>query len=71
MTLDQAADAFASEVAAGALPSVRQIQTRARTGRPRAQQIQTHLAALMDAGTITPVNALSDAQTRECERIPA
>jgi hypothetical protein len=57
MTLDEAAREFETEVAVGERPSLRQIQTRCHTGRPRAQQIQTHLVAIMGARGIASVSA--------------
>ena len=41
----QAAQAFAEQIATGALPSIRTIRSRPRVGQPRAQQIRAHLAA--------------------------
>lgn len=69
MSLKEAADEFATEIAVGERPSLRQIQTRCRTGRPRAQQIQTHLVALIDARTDAPVDARTDSQARVREPV--
>ena len=44
----QAAEAFAADVAAGHLPSIRAIRSRLHVGQPRAQQIRAYLAALAD-----------------------
>lgn len=45
----QAAEAFAGEVAAGRVPSVRAIRARLHVGQPRAQRVRTYLAALCNA----------------------
>jgi hypothetical protein len=47
-----AAQAFATELAAGQVPSVRVIRARLHVGQPRAQRIRAHLAAFngMQAG---------------------
>jgi hypothetical protein len=45
----QAADAFAAEVAAGRLPSVRAIRARLHVGQPRAQRVRAYLATLTGA----------------------
>jgi hypothetical protein len=45
----QAAEAFASEVAAGRVPSVRAIRARLHIGQPRAQQVRAYLTALVNA----------------------
>jgi hypothetical protein len=63
MTLEAAAHEFATEVAVGERPSLRQIQTRCHTGRPRAQQIQTHLVAIIGARGIASVSAPVSAST--------
>jgi hypothetical protein len=42
----QAAEEFASEVAAGRVPSVRMIRARLHIGQPRAQRIRAYLSAL-------------------------
>ena len=42
----QAARAFAGELAAGRVPSVRAIRARLHVGQPRAQRIRAYLAAL-------------------------
>ena len=42
----QAAHAFAVELAAGRVPSVRAIRTRMHVGQPRAQRVRAYLAAL-------------------------
>ncbi|GAA1710953.1 hypothetical protein GCM10009745_68750 [Kribbella yunnanensis] len=43
----QAADAFAADVSAGRLPTVRAIRLRLRVGQPRAQRVQTYLSGLI------------------------
>jgi hypothetical protein len=43
----QAADAFAADVSAGHLPTVRAIRMRLRVGQPRAQRLQTYLSTLI------------------------
>jgi len=45
----QAAEAFAGEVAAGRVPSVRAIRARLDVGQPRAQQVRAYLTALTNA----------------------
>jgi hypothetical protein len=45
----RAAVVFATELAAGRTPSIRAIRSRLHIGQPRAQQIRTHLAALVHA----------------------
>ena len=45
----QAAQAFAVELAAGRVPSVRAIRARLHVGQPRAQRVRAYLAALNDA----------------------
>jgi len=45
----QAAGAFAAEVAAGRLPSVRAIRARLHVGQPRAQRVRAYLATLTGA----------------------
>jgi hypothetical protein len=42
----KAAQAFAVELAAGRVPSVRAIRARLHVGQPRAQRIRAYLAAL-------------------------
>jgi hypothetical protein len=42
----QAAEAFAAEVAAGRVPSVRMIRARLHVGQPRAQRVRAYLSAL-------------------------
>jgi Protein of unknown function (DUF2637) len=42
----QAAQAFAGELAAGRVPSVRAIRARLHVGQPRAQRVRAYLAAL-------------------------
>jgi hypothetical protein len=42
----QAAQAFAAELAAGRVPSVRAIRARLHVGQPRAQRVRAYLAAL-------------------------
>lgn len=42
----QAADIFAEQLAAGTVPPIRAIRSTLRVGQPRAQQIQTYLAAI-------------------------
>jgi hypothetical protein len=41
----RAAEEFADEVAAGAVPSIRAIRARLHVGQPRAQQVSAHLSA--------------------------
>jgi hypothetical protein len=43
----RAADAFADDVAAGRIPTIRTIRARLRVGQPRAQQVRAHLSALV------------------------
>jgi hypothetical protein len=45
----QAAQAFAGELAAGRVPSVRAIRGRLHVGQPRAQRVRAYLAALNGA----------------------
>jgi hypothetical protein len=45
----QAAEAFAGEIAAGRVPSVRAIRARMHVGQPRAQQVRAYLTALVKA----------------------
>jgi hypothetical protein len=45
----QASHAFAVELAAGRVPSVRAIRARLHVGRPRAQRVRVYLAALNGA----------------------
>lgn len=50
----QAADAFAEDLAAGRIPTVRAIRFRLRVGQPRAQRVRAYLSALVaaqDGGT--------------------
>jgi hypothetical protein len=68
MSLEEAAREFASEIETRDLVSLREIQTRCRTGRPRAQIILDHLVALMDARPVASVPASAE---NERERIPA
>jgi hypothetical protein len=42
----QAAQAFAVDLAAGRVPSVRAIRARLHVGQPRAQRVRAYLAAL-------------------------
>jgi hypothetical protein len=42
----RAAQAFAVELAAGRVPSVRAIRARLHVGQPRAQRVRAYLAAL-------------------------
>jgi hypothetical protein len=51
----QAARAFAGELAAGRVPSVRVIRARLRVGQPRAQRVRAYLAALNDAQAGVPL----------------
>jgi hypothetical protein len=46
----RAAAEFADEVAARRTPSIRAIRARLHVGQPRAQQVQTHLGTLIEAG---------------------
>jgi hypothetical protein len=50
----QAAQAFAVELAAGRVPSVRAIRAQLHLGQPRAQRVRAYLAALN--GTQTGVS---------------
>ncbi|HEX6520549.1 MAG TPA: DUF2637 domain-containing protein [Streptosporangiaceae bacterium] len=50
----QAAEAFASEVAAGRVPSVRAIRARLHVGQPRAQQVRAYLATLANVEARRP-----------------
>jgi hypothetical protein len=45
----RAAQAFADEVAAGRVPSVRAIRTQLHVGQPRAHRLRAHLAGLVTA----------------------
>lgn len=45
----QAADAFAEDVSAGRVPTVRAIRMRLRVGQPRAQRVRTYLSTLISA----------------------
>ena len=45
----QAAEAFAGEVAAGRVPSVRAIRARLHVGQPRAQRVRAYLTARTNA----------------------
>ena len=45
----RAAQAFAVELAAGRVPSVRAIRARLHVGQPRAQRVRAYLAALTGA----------------------
>jgi hypothetical protein len=45
----QAVEAFAREVAAGRVPSVRTIRARLHVGQPRAQRVRAYLAVLINA----------------------
>lgn len=47
---EPAARVFAAELAAGDVPSIRQIRARMHVGQPRAKQIQAQLEALTPAG---------------------
>ncbi len=42
----RAEEAFAADLAAGQVPSIRVIRSRMRVGQPRAQQVRRHLASL-------------------------
>jgi hypothetical protein len=46
----RAAWGFVGDVAAGRRPSIRAIRARLHVGQPRAQQVQAHLGALIEAG---------------------
>jgi hypothetical protein len=50
----QAAQAFAVELAAGRMPSVRAIRARLHVGQPRAQRVSAYLAALNGAQAGVP-----------------
>jgi hypothetical protein len=45
----QAVEAFAGELAAGRVPSVRAIRARLHVEQPRAQQARAYLTALVNA----------------------
>jgi hypothetical protein len=45
----QAAQAFAVELAAGCVPSVRAIRARLHVGQPRAQRVRAYLSGLNGA----------------------
>jgi hypothetical protein len=47
----QAATAFADDLAAGRVPSIRAIRSYLHVGQPRAQQVRSHLAALAQLGS--------------------
>ena len=47
---ETAAEAFAEQLAADRVPSIRVIRARLRVGQPRAQRIRDHLATLAQAG---------------------
>lgn len=51
----QAAQAFAVELAAGRVPSVRAIRARLHVGQPRAQRVRAYLAALNGAQPGVPL----------------
>ena len=51
----QAAQAFAVELAAGCVPSVRTIRARLHVGLPRAQRVRAYLAALNDTQAGAPL----------------
>jgi hypothetical protein len=51
----QAAQAFAVELAAGRVPSVRAIRARLHVGQPRGQRVRAYLAALNDAHAGVPL----------------
>lgn len=44
----QAAETFADQLGTGTLPSIRAIRSALHVGQPRAQEIQTYLAALVE-----------------------
>ena len=45
----QAADTFAGQLVTGRVPSIRAIRSALHVGQPRAQEIQTYLAALAES----------------------
>ena len=47
MTALDAESEFVSELASGAVPSIRQIRARLHLGQQRARQVQEHLRSLM------------------------
>jgi hypothetical protein len=51
----QAAQAFAVELAAGRVPSVRVIRARLHVGQPRAQRVRAYLTALNGAQPGVPL----------------
>jgi hypothetical protein len=46
---EEAAQAFADEVATGRVPSVRTIRARLHVGQPRAQRVRAYLSGMVDA----------------------
>jgi hypothetical protein len=62
----RAAQAFAAELAAGPVPSVRAIRARLHVGQPRAQRVRAYLAALNGAQTSASLGhraAISEVQS--------
>jgi hypothetical protein len=47
----QAAERFADDLAAGAVPSVRKIKSALRVGQPRAQEVRAYLSELATTGS--------------------
>lgn len=48
--------AFADEIAAGRVPTIRTIRSRMRIGQPRAQQVRAHLRGVLDASSTAAVS---------------
>ena len=62
----QAAQAFAVELAAGRVPSVRAVRARLHVGQPRAQRVRAYLAALNGAQadvSLEPRAAISEVRS--------
>ncbi len=51
MTAEDAEREFMPELAAGALPSQRQIRDRMRVGQPKAREFRAHLEAVSSTRT--------------------
>jgi hypothetical protein len=62
----QAAQAFAVDLAAGRMPSVRAIRARLHVGQPRAQRVRAYLAALNGA----QAGASLEHPAAICSRLP-
>jgi hypothetical protein len=66
--LEEAAREFAADIAAGELPSLREIQTRVHMGRPRAKQIEAHLAKCIAARQLASGRAPTPGRVRAMVR---